>query len=293
MSANRSRLLLLLAALLFSTGGAALKALSLSPFQRAGFRSAIAAAFLLLVLPETRRLPSWPTVLVGGFYAWTVLTFVLANTFATAATAIFVQGLAPLVVLLFSPSLLGERVRRRDVVFMAWLLLAFGFLVAAPESASATAPDPGLGLACAAASCVGWSATVLGLRRLARGSASVEDRSPQALVVGNALACTVALPLALPVSHVGVGDVVLICYLGVFQIGLAYLCFVRGLRQVPALEASLLLMLEPILNPVWTWLVHREEPHPLTLFGGGIVVGATVLHALSSARARAAGGELT
>jgi drug/metabolite transporter (DMT)-like permease len=91
------------------------------------------------------------------------------------------------------------------------------------------------------------------------------------------------------VARVALSDAALLVYLGVFQIGLAYLCFVRGLRHVPALEASLLLMLEPVLNPIWTWVVHREEPHPCTWLGGVVVIGATLAHAVAGARGRTAG----
>jgi len=287
MSLRTSRLLLVLAALLFSTGGAAIKALSLTGWQRASFRSAVAALFLLAVLPAARRRPDLPTVLVSAGYAVTMVSFVLANTYASAATAIFTQSLAPLFVLLLAPWLLREAVTRRDLALMAALAVGYGCLLSAPETATRTAPDPRLGLVFASCSCLGWSATLLGLRMLARAHAEHgRDATPQALVLGNALAFAVALPAALPVGHVAAADVLLLLYLGVFQIGLAYVCLSKGLRTVPALEASLLLMLEPVLNPVWTWLLHGENPHPRTWLGGAIVLAATAAHAFAGARAR-------
>jgi len=284
------RLSLLLAAVLFSTGGAGMKALTLDGWQRACFRSAIAAAFLWIALPAARRRPSLATLGVGALYAFTMVSFVLANTYATAATAIFMQSLAPVPVLLLSPLLLGEHVRRRDLYFMAALVVGFACLMAAPEAVSATAPDPRLGRMYAAWSCLGWSGTMLGLRLLARDALAGQDRSAQALAVGNALAAGCALPLALPVVEFHASDAAILGYLGVFQIGVAYACLARGLRQVPAIEASLLLMLEPVLNPIWTWIVHREAPHALTWAGGAVVMAATVVHALVAARARAGEG---
>ena len=297
MRVNGSRLLLLLAALLFSTGGAAIKALSLTGWQRASFRSAIAATFLFVVLRQARRWPQPRALLVGAGYAATMVSFVLANTYASAATAIFTQALAPLFVLLVSPWLLREPVTRRDVAFMAALAVGYVFLLLAPEAATHTASDPSLGLLFASVSCIGWAGTILGLRMLARGAhlgaqAAIEaepgadDLTPQALVLGNAIACMAALPMALPVTHVSVVDLAWLSYLGVLQIGLAYVCLAKGLRRVPALEASLLLMLEPVLSPLWTLLVHGENPHALTWIGGGVVLLGTLVHAVASARAR-------
>ena len=289
MSINSSRLLLLLTALLFSTGGAAIKALSLTGWQRASFRSAIAGVFLLIVLRQARRWPTWRSLLVGIGYAVTMVCFVLANTYASAATAIFTQGLAPVFVLLLSPWLLREQVARHDIAFMVALAVGYMFLLVAPETATRTATDPGLGLLLATGSCVGWACTLVGLRILARDRQSgAHDPTPQALVVGNALACVAVLPMALPVEHFSSLDLAWLLYLGVFQIGLAYVCLVQGLRRVSALEASLLLMLEPVLSPVWTLLVHGESPHHLTWLGGGVVLFGTLVQAVARARRRAA-----
>ena len=275
--------LLLIAATLFSTGGAVIKAVALTGWQRASFRSAIAALFLVIVLPQSRRLPSARTLFVGLCYAATMVTFVLANTYATSATAIFVQDLAPLFVLLLAPRLLGERIHRRDVIFMVVLGALFSLLISAPERASLTASDPTLGLCYAIASCVGWAVTLLGLRLLSRGRNSKEpDAAAQALVVGNVFAFLGALPLALPVATIAARDLLLLGYLGVFQIGVAYLCLARGLRAVPAIAASFLLMLEPVLNPFWTWLVHDEVPATLTLIAGAGILVATAVHAAKS-----------
>jgi drug/metabolite transporter (DMT)-like permease len=285
MGGTTARLLLLLTAVLFSTGGAAIKALSLTGWQRASFRSGIAAVFLFLVLRQARRWPRWPTLLVGVGYAATMVTFVLANTYASAATAVFTQALAPLFVMLLAPWLLREPRRPRDLAFMAALAVGYAFLLAAPEAASRVATDPRLGLVCASASCIGWAATLLGMRWLARAGTGASDPAPQALVLGNALACVGTLPLALPVAAWTPSDLAWLAYLGVFQIGVAYVCLARGLRQVSALEASLLLMLEPVLNPVWTLLLHGEVPHALTWTGGAVVMCGTVLHTIAGARA--------
>ena len=82
---------------------------------------------------------------------------------------------------------------------------------------------------------------------------------------------------ALPFAGFGWTDAAALGYLGVVQIGLAYVFLVAGLSRVPAVEASLLLLIEPVLNPLWTWLVHREVPATGALAGGAVIVAALAL----------------
>ena len=109
-----------------------------------------------------------------------------------------------------------------------------------------------------------------------------------AVVSGNLTAFLVALPMALPLGphsagRLGGGD----RYLGVFQIAVAYVLVTSALRHIPALEASLILLIEPVLNPVWAWLFQGERPGPWALVGGAIILGATTLKGCAR-RARAA-----
>src|SRR6185436_18210309 len=108
---RRARLLLIAAAALFSTGGAAIKATSLTGWQVASFRSAVAAAALAAFLPGARRRWTWGTVAVGAAYAATMVLFVLSNKLTTAANTIFLQSTAPLYLLLLGPWLLHEPIR--------------------------------------------------------------------------------------------------------------------------------------------------------------------------------------
>ena len=96
--------------------------------------------------------------------------------------------------------------------------------------------------------------------------------------MGNVLACLCALPMALPVRGGTAVDLGVILYLGAVQIGLAYLLLTRGLRHVPVFEATTLLITEPALNPVWTWLVHGERPRGWSIAGGVVILTATVFH---------------
>lgn len=276
-----SRMRVLAAAALFSSGGAVIKAASLSAWQVASFRSAVAALALLVMLPEARRRPRLPVLVVGVAYAGTMVLFVLANKMTTAASTIFLQSTAPLYVLLLSPWLLKEKVRPADLVYMAILALGLGAFFVGLDPVSATAPNPWLGNVLALLSGVFWALTVMGLRSLGRGGS---DWSPAAALYGNVIAAFGCLPMALPVVSSRPVDWVMVASLGVFQIALAYVFLIRGLRQVTALEASLLLLLEPVLNPIWAWLVHGERPGSWSLAGGGLILAATLAKSAWDAR---------
>jgi drug/metabolite transporter (DMT)-like permease len=104
------------------------------------------------------------------------------------------------------------------------------------------------------------------------------------VVAGNALAVLIAVPFALPFPRATAGEWITLAYLGVFQIGLAYAFLTGAVRRLPALEMSLLLLLEPVLNPLWTWIVRAEEPGRWTVVGGAVIIGATALKLLIDAR---------
>lgn len=268
-----AELRVLAAAALFSSGGAAIKAASLTAWQVASFRSAVAAVALLILMPEARRWPRPRVLLVGLAYAATMVLFVLGNKLTTAASTIFLQSTAPLYVLLLGPWLLKERVKPADLVYMAVLGLGLGTFFVGLDPASATAPNPWLGNLLALLSGVFWALTVMGLRALGRGGS---DWGPSAAICGNVFAALGCLPMALPVVSSRPVDWAVVIGLGIFQIGLAYVFLIRGLRQVTALEASLLLLLEPVLNPIWAWLVHGERPGGWSLAGGAVILLATV-----------------
>lgn len=281
----RARLLVLAAALLFSTGGAAIKATTLTAWQVASFRSGVAALALLILLPGSRRLPDRATLLVGVVYGLTMVLFVAANKLTTAANAIYLQSTAPLYILLAAPLLLREPVKRADVVFMLALGAGLAAFFVGEEAPRDSAPNPALGNLLAVASGLSWAGTVMGLRWLSGRTKSALATQP-ALVVGNAFACLLALPAALPATVSG-SDLAIILWLGVVQIGLAYVCLSAGLAGVPALEASLLLLVEPVLNPVWAWVAQGEEPGPWAIAGGAIILVATALRTLHDRRAPA------
>jgi len=284
-TSTADRLRIIGAAALFSTGGAAIKATTLTAWQVASFRSGLAALAVFLLVPAARRRWTWRIAAVSIVYAATMVLFVVSNKATTAANAIFLQSAAPLYILLLAPWLLKERPHRSDYVTMAALAVGLLLVILGLPPARATAPNPAVGNVLALLSGVTWAFTLMGLRWL--GSTEEDGSATMSTVVGgNALACLICLPAALPVQQATIGDAAVVGYLGFIQIGLAYVLMTRGIRGVPAVEASMLLLLEPALNPVWAWLVHGEEPGTLPLLGGAVILAAMLVRARQGAGVR-------
>lgn len=259
----KSRLLILAAALLWSTAGAAIKSVGLGPWQVAGGRALVAGLFLAAAVREARARPSLLALAVSVAYAFTTVFFVLATKLTTAANAIFIQDTAPLWVLFLSPWLLRERPTRGELLAVPIYGAGLG-LFFLDELTSGQV----LGNVVAALSGVSFALSIVGLRRL-------RESGPSALVWGNVLAAAATLPLWASGPAPSRLDLALVVYLGIFQLGVSYLAFTRGVAGTPAIEASLLVLLEPVLNPIWTFLVAGERPGPWAIAGGAVVLAAT------------------
>lgn len=279
--ATHGRLLTLAAAVLFSTGGVALKAEAFQAAQMSALRSGVAVIVLLLWM---RGRVTWsPAILgMGSLYAATVTLFVAATKLTTAAAAILLQSAAPLYIALLGPVLLGERFTRRGAWWLPVIGAGLWLCAAATPAASATAPDPATGNLLGMASGVTWALTLISLRFLERGPRGA-GTGLSAVVAGNAIACAVALPFAGPWPAAPLADWANVVYLGAGQIALAYICLTHAARQVPAFEMSLILLVEPVLNPLWTWWLRGEEPGVPAIVGGALILGATALRTLQAA----------
>ncbi|MEO6596609.1 MAG: DMT family transporter [Planctomycetota bacterium] len=278
----------LLAGTLFATGGALIKSCEFPSLQRAGLRALIAALTIFVFLPAARRWPNRRILLLVPAYFGATCLFVVANTLTTAANAIFLQATAPLWLILLGPLLLKELPNRRDFAVLACIAVGMTLFFLAPSHSLRTAPDPRLGDWIAIASGVSYAFLLIGLRWLGRAG---KDESTAAIAWGNALACPFAFALMPVVGQTPVAgsgqDWLIILILGTCQVGLAYAILVRALEHVPAVRVSLLLMIEPALNPLITYTVHGEAPHPIAAGGGVLIIGAVVLGAVLARRRQA------
>lgn len=272
------RLKILAAAVLFSTSGAAIKYLTLDVWQVAGLRGLVAGVALLVMLPEARRGWTWRTFLVGMGYAGGTITFALANRLTTAASAIFLQSTSPVFILLLAPALLGERARRRDLVVMVAMAVGMALFFIGIDRPGRVSHNPAAGDLIALLSALVWGFAIVGSRWIGRGPAGPAAVAASA-AVGNLLSFFFCLPFGPVLTGLDASQVGVLLYLGVFQLGCGYVLMSKALPLIPALEVSLLLLVEPVVSPVWAFLLVGEVPGVWSLVGGGIILVATVINA--------------
>jgi drug/metabolite transporter (DMT)-like permease len=266
-------LAILAAATAWSTAGLLIKLVDLPPLKIAFYRSLIAGVFLALTAGRGWSRLGRGSLLVILCYALVVNLFVVANKWTTAANAILLQSTAPVWVIVFGALIERVRPRRSDLLAVAVALA--GLLLVLAERVGATG---GRGNVAALVSGVFFGLMMLLMRR--------QRSTPlfHTLALGNLAAALIALPAIWPDLGLTRRDLVILIVLGVGQLGLGYYLFTIAIRRLPALEVSLLALLEPVLNPVWVFLAHGERPGPLVLLGGAIVIGVLALHAVATAR---------
>ena len=263
LSPLRGRLLVVAAALLWSTGGLAIKLVPLPALGVAFWRSLVSAIFLVVVFRPARARWRHASIATSLIYALMILSFVSATKMTTAANAIFLQYTGPLYVLAFAPFLLKERFRHVDAAAMAVALAGMSlFFVGRLDPGALT------GNLVAVVAGFFFGLVILLLRRDAAG-----DAIPS-VIAGNFLAAALAFPFARGHLALDGRGILLVLFLGIVQLGISYVLFVRGLAVVPAAEASLLGMLEPMFNPLWAFLGLGEKPSAWALLGGAIVLCA-------------------
>jgi len=260
------------AAVLWSTGGAGIKFAPMPAMAVVCGRALFVLAFYLTVFRPPLRKASWALAFT---YAGSVVCFVSATKLTTAANAIFLQFTAPVYVLAFAPVILGERFRGIDALAVAVSLVGMALFFV-----DRFAPGSLVGnlLALLAGAFVGANGILL-RRESARGDGAGALPS---VTVGNALAVGVTVPFAWrePGAALTATGLIVLAYLGIVQIGIALLCYLRGLRTVGAIDASIIGMLEAALNPVWALLVTGERPGGWALLGGVLILASTVVRTL-------------
>lgn len=275
LSSRHGRLLIAAAALLWSTGGLAIKLVPLPAFGVVFWRSAICFLFFVVVFRPSVERWKKASFSTAFFYAGMILSFISATKMTTAANAIFLQYTAPIYILMVAPFFLKEPFQKADAAAIGVALIGMSLFFVGRLDAGQLA-----GNLVAALSGLFFGASVLLLRR---------DTSRDAIasmMLGNLLAALLALPFAWDHLALDAKGAATALFLGVVQMGVSYILFVKGLAVTPAAEASLIGMLEPVLNPLWAFIGLGERPSGWAILGGAIVLlavaGRTLVGALRS-----------
>jgi len=261
-------LLLVLTASLWSIGGLLIKSVNAHPLAIAGMRSVISTVIILIYVKKPKFTWSFPQIAAAVTYALTVITFVSANKFTTAANAILLQYTAPVYVALFGSWLLKEKTSMLD---WATIAVVFGgmmlFFVDSLDTKGL------LGNIFAVISGVGFGLFPVFMRMQ-------KDGSPiESVILGNIITAVVGLPFILRTTPSSTEWVYLIV-LGIVQLGIPYILYSIAIKNATAIEACLITVIEPILNPVWVIVFLGETPGIFSIIGGLIVVVAVTLRCI-------------
>ena len=272
---RKAILFLVLAAILWSTSGVLVKSLNWGAMAILGGRSLFASLIFLVYL---RHLPTQWTrwkVLAAVASILTQFLFITSTKLTTAANAIFLQYTAPIYIVLLAFWFLREKPSRTDWVSMFIIFLGM-FLFFGDKLST----DGFYGNILAVLSGLTSAIMIVSFR-------AQKDGAPaESFLIASLAMAIFCFPSVLKETWT-VTNWLILAYLGIFQLGLAFVFFTKGIKHIPALEANLVGTLEPVLNPVWVFLFLGEKMGTYALFGGLVVLGGVILSAVGSAHAAA------
>jgi drug/metabolite transporter (DMT)-like permease len=260
---NKGILAVFLTAILWSSGGLFIKLISLNSMQLSFFRCAIAAA-VFAVLFRNRVLKFNRLSLFNSLaYSAVLILFVIATKTTTAANAIFLQSTAPIYVLIFEPILTKTKWERINIItivvcFLGMILFFMGDLTPGDIEGNIAALLAG----------VAFATFFLGMKK------NDPQYGESSIFYGNILVALFCIPFITDMQGISLQDFAMVSFLGVFQIAFAYALFSYGLKRIIAVEASIISMFEPVLNPIWVFIGYGEVPSFYAIIGGIIIVTA-------------------
>lgn len=268
---------LIITAILWSTSGLFVKILDWQPVAILAGRSFFAAIVFLIYL---RRIPTrfglWQ-LLAAAMFILTQFLFITSTKLTTAANSIFLQYTMPIYVVLLAYWFLGEKPSRTD--WLAMVVIFIGLTLFFGDDLNA---DGFLGNLLAILSGVTGAIMMVSFR------AQKDGNPAESNLIAFLVTATFGFPFILKETWT-MNSILILAFLGIFQIGVAFIFFSKGIKHIPALEANLIGTLEPVLNPIWVFLFYGESMGKFALIGGLVVLSGVILSAVGSARAARAG----
>lgn len=258
-----------IAAVLWSSGGLLVKLITFSPMQISFFRCLVAAITFAIIFRKKILQINRFTFINSLFYAAVLISYVIATKTTTAANAIFLQSTAPIYVLIFEPIINKTGYDKINIITV--IVCFFGMILFFLGDLS---PGQLEGNMVALFSGVAFAAFFLGMRK------NDFKYQQSSIFFGNIIVVLICLPFLFPLADVTISNLWMVTFLGVFQIAIAYAFFTYGLKQIYAVEASIISMFEPVLNPVWVFVGYGEVPSLTAIIGGVIIVTAIVIRTL-------------
>jgi len=261
-------------ALLWSIAGLFIKTIDWNPIAIAGVRSLIASIVIFIYLKHPKIHLSFPQIAAAIANAATMLLFVAANKTTTAANAILLQYLAPVLTVFISAVLLKERARGEQ--FAALPLVALGMILMFFDELSS---GKLFGNVLAIMSAITFSFYFVFMRMQKDGSPLESILLSHWLTAG----IWIVLLFFLPVPQVTSKSLIAVAILGIVQVGLSAILFSVAIKRISAVQANLIAVIEPVFNPVWVFFAIGEAPGTNTLIGGSIIIIAVTMASIISA----------
>jgi DME family drug/metabolite transporter len=264
-------------ALLWSSGGLFIKVLTLDAFQISFYRSLIAGITIFIITKSGGKSLRFEfdriSILCSISYAFILVLFVTATKLTTAANAIFLQFTAPLYLLLLEPIFLKTKFEKRNLIalifcFLGMIMFFFGKLDFSGIQGNLLAICSGICFAL-------FSLFLKWKKQLHKSESTISI-----IIVGNLLVCLICLPFVYDKLLVNSTQLVILLFMGVFQLGISYLIFNEGLKYVSATESMIIAMLEAVLNPIWVFMGVGEVPTTYSIIGSIIILIAVLWRTL-------------
>lgn len=258
---ERGRLFILAAAILWSLAGVFIKFLDIHPLAIVFYRSLFAA---LVFTPFLKRYDFRcnGTILISVLsYTAAISAFVSANKLTSAANAIVLQYTAPIFVFLFSWLVLREKIAKANIFALAVAMIGIGII-----SLDSAGEAEMAGVALALLSGVLFAGYMINLQR-------TQKIAPVYLTWVNNLVCAFLVFWVVQAQlTLTVNQTLTLAVMGGVQLGAPYYLFSKGLQTVALPEASLIALIEPVLNPLWVALIVGELPSTATVCGGAMIL---------------------
>lgn len=279
---------MLVAPVLWSTAGVVTRHVEKAgPFELVFWRSLFALGFIFAFLAFSRKNPlaevrksGIPGLFSGAMWAIMFTAFMLALNFTSTANTLVVMSVSPLLTALLARLMLSDPLPARTWVAIVASTIGLVWMFGAGFAAHGARDIAGMAIALLVP--VAAASNTIALRKVATRVDRRVDLVP-AVMLGGALSCLIALPLAFPFQSTP-KDIVLMALLGIFQLGLPCMLLVLASRALLAPEIALLGLLEVVLGPLWAWIGAGEVPARATLIGGAVVIGALLFNELAGFR---------
>jgi drug/metabolite transporter, DME family len=260
----------IIAAIIWSTAGLFIKLLTQDAFTILFYRSLFSATAFLVILGRNALYINKLTIIGALFYAPLIFCFVTSTKLTSAANAIFLQYAAPAYVLLLEPYLLKTKLKRIDILTV--VLCIFGLLLFFMDQFEK--PENWLGMLLAVFSGFMWTGLVLSQRK------NEPKYQGGSIFYGNIIVIICMIPWFKAAPYPQGTELIYLLFLGFVQLGLGFILFTYGQRHIPAIDSSLIAMIEPLLNPVWVIIGYGEVPSMWAFIGGGVILSSLIVRML-------------